>query len=1050
MTDYKPSVDTTIFPRRNFLQTRTERLLNRMAGGRVYQEIDKYFNRASLDLQFANSKSLTDSKTGKNLVTHTRASSATYVDDDGVIKNAVTNLLTYSEEFGSATVYRGSVTSDQIIAPDGSLSADLFTENTDTGNHIVQATSNYQFTSGVIYTYSVYLKPNGRTNIRVKANNTTTFVADSSFDLIGNGSVASGSPISGTADIQNVGNGWYRCSITGTAGSAALTGFTHITSSGTGDGTSGVYIWGAQLEESSTAGEYVKTTSTINSAPRFDHDPATGESLGLLAEEARTNLVPYSASDLDNRWEGAGTPNVVDLSLNELGVFDGVRVVSNGQSWHGLRTNGSNNAFVLTASTTYTASVWYKDGDINPSGKIRFSLKKTGISQNCFVYRNSSNPLNVSDYVIGNNANHGTISNISVTEFANDVYRVSFNFVPAATGNFQVIFATQSTTIGESVIALGFQIEEGVFPTSYIPTNGSTVTRAADVTKITGNDFGTYNLLEYSQDFDNSYWVKANAAITPNYSLAPDNTFTADAIEDTAGFGTVYRFANVANLATYTFSIYAKNIDNSSNAFTFLVTENGSSTTLIKSTLDFTTGAGSVSDVGSISYENVGNGWYRIQATFTYTNSSNRIYLYAGLQGDNSTGKVAIWGAQLEKSSTATPYVKSDVTFTSRASTATYYDYNGVIQTAAVDEARNVAFLPDGLTGNFVSAGELLLEEARTNLITSSEDFNTALALQPYGSGSIENAATAPNGTQTADFIAETTGTLIHRGGRSFPVTNGSVYTVSCYLKAGTRTKANLQFTRSLFHYLTFDLINGTVSGNIQTNEGTIENVGNGWYRCTMTSGPATANENCNARVELVNDNGDRTYTGDGVSGLYVWGLQVEEGSYATSYIPTFGVAATRAADVSSSSSSTLGNSFFNPAATTVFADVIKSFSGNFDEYPGVYTFKDENVDNRITCYAVTNTEKFTNNSVKSGGVSQIPYAQINANFPGPTRIAQAVATDSCMFAGSGGLTTEDTSLTMPVGIDRLDIGFKGGYFRRLTYWPERLPNATLQTITIE
>ena len=91
MTDFKPSVDTTIFPRRNFLQTRTERLLNRMAGGRVYQEIDKHFNRASLDLQFANSKSLTDSKSGKNLVTHTRASSATYVDRDGVIKNAATN-----------------------------------------------------------------------------------------------------------------------------------------------------------------------------------------------------------------------------------------------------------------------------------------------------------------------------------------------------------------------------------------------------------------------------------------------------------------------------------------------------------------------------------------------------------------------------------------------------------------------------------------------------------------------------------------------------------------------------------------------------------------------------------------------------------------------------------------------------------------------------------------------------------------------------------------------------------------------------------------------
>jgi hypothetical protein len=57
----------------------------------------------------------------------------------------------------------------------------------------------------------------------------------------------------------------------------------------TGDGTSGIYLWGAQLEQSTTVGEYIPTTSTINSAPRFDHDPTTGESLGLLVEESRTN-----------------------------------------------------------------------------------------------------------------------------------------------------------------------------------------------------------------------------------------------------------------------------------------------------------------------------------------------------------------------------------------------------------------------------------------------------------------------------------------------------------------------------------------------------------------------------------------------------------------------------------------------------------------------------------------------------------------------------------------------------------------------------------------
>lgn len=64
----------------------------------------------------------------------------------------------------------------------------------------------------------------------------------------------------------------------------------------TGDPTRGIYIWGAQLEQSSTIGEYIRTTSTINSAPRFHHDPTTGESLGLLVEEQRTNLLLNSGT----------------------------------------------------------------------------------------------------------------------------------------------------------------------------------------------------------------------------------------------------------------------------------------------------------------------------------------------------------------------------------------------------------------------------------------------------------------------------------------------------------------------------------------------------------------------------------------------------------------------------------------------------------------------------------------------------------------------------------------------------------------------------------
>jgi hypothetical protein len=85
-----------------------------------------------------------------------------------------------------------------------------------------------------------------------------------------------------------VGDGWYRCSFTTTTTATSAQAQFHPDRNNT---QASAWIWGAQVEQSATVGEYVPTTSTINSAPRFDHNPTTGESLGLLVEEQRTNLL---------------------------------------------------------------------------------------------------------------------------------------------------------------------------------------------------------------------------------------------------------------------------------------------------------------------------------------------------------------------------------------------------------------------------------------------------------------------------------------------------------------------------------------------------------------------------------------------------------------------------------------------------------------------------------------------------------------------------------------------------------------------------------------
>lgn len=222
------------------------------------------------------------------------------------------------------------------------------------------------------------------------------------------------------------------------------------------------------------------------------------------------------------------------------------------------------------------------------------------------------------------------------------------------------------------------------------------------------------------------------------------------------------------------------------------------------------------------------------------------------------------------------------ITFTS-ASTATYYDAQGVLRTAASGVPR---IDHDPVTGECKG---LLIEEARTNLFTYSEQFDNA-AWTKGNASILANAAIAPDGQMTAGkLVANTVASAAHTLTQNCSLTSGQPYTITIFLAAAGRSECIIGFDPgsafSTFQYARFNLLTGTGSVFLGSPTFSIASVGGGWFRCSVT---ATAVTTGWTTCSLQPHNGtSNVYTGDGTSGLYIWGAQLEVGSFPTSYIPS-------------------------------------------------------------------------------------------------------------------------------------------------------------------
>jgi len=248
-----------------------------------------------------------------------------------------------------------------------------------------------------------------------------------------------------------------------------------------------------------------------------------------------------------------------------------------------------------------------------------------------------------------------------------------------------------------------------------------------------------------------------------------------------------------------------------------------------------------------------------------------------------------------------------------RATTATRVNEDGLIESVGVNVPR--------LDYSGGVCPSILVEPQATNLLLRSQEFNNASWLKTSVTVTA-NAVTSPDGTTTADTITESATTSVHQLKQNIALTAVN-HTWSLFVKPNGRKNVIL-WSDTASKGTAFDLNAGTITSET-SSVGKITALTNGWFKISTT---ILGTGGVNVSLYFINDSGNASYLGDGVSGVYVWGAQLELGSYATSYIPTTSSTVTRNEDVISKTGI---SSLINSEEGTLFVEMAAlSNSGTF------------------------------------------------------------------------------------------------------------------------
>jgi hypothetical protein len=332
----------------------------------------------------------------------------------------------------------------------------------------------------------------------------------------------------------------------------------------------------------------------------------------------------------------------------------------------------------------------------------------------------------------------------------------------------------------------------------------------------------------------------------------------------------------------------------------------------------------------------------------------------------------------------------------------------------------------------------------RTNLLVRSEEFDNASWAKLNNVTVTANATTAPNKFITADKIVEPASSTDKPIVQSVTLIANTTYTASVYFKAAERPtilfhvrKSDYSTRFGGFFNTSTNVFTAETSGGGVLDSFTFTNVGGGWYRCSIT-GNIGANTAGIVTIYLANSSNNLAYTGDGTSGLLLWGAQLETGTSATAYIPTTTAAV-----------SVFGSNWYRQDEGTVFAELQPQTTTNHSHIG----FDDGGNERWRIGWLTANASNLV---MVDGGTVQV-NTQTSSNDTWPInarrRAAAAYKTDDIAMSLQGGIPITDTSAALPTPV-KMTIGIADsaaqmtGTIGRLTYWPQRLSNETLQRIT--